>query len=728
MRLPLLIAGLLPFAVLAADAQQAPVAEDLLIENLDEKGDLSGDLQNRTWVGSRGVIVKYGQTVLIANELMLNETTGEIVADGMVTLQGEGMYWTGDHLEYNFKTREIASGSYRAGAAGIFIRAETLKGTGGETASFYEAGNALVTPDDVEEPLFHVKAKKLRLTNGKDAEIEGATFYAGKVPFFYLPYYQRNLGTHPNYISLTPGVRSTFGPYLLTHYHYHFNTNFDAGLNLDFRTKRGVGLGPDIHYDLGNIGEGAFRYYYAKDGDAHDDPLLRGFGEDRQRVRFSHIANLQPGLSVKADVHYQSDPRVIRDLFEAEYRTNAQPVTIVEGSKFWRNFSLSAVVQPQVNEFFPSVERLPDVKLSALRQQIGVTPLFYEGESSMAYLRNQASMLGGTNYAGARGDSYHQIVAPRQFFGWLNVEPRVGGRFTYYSESDEPLAPATDEQTRFVFNTGMEANFKASRVFPGARSRLLDVNELRHIVEPSINYVFVPTPDDRPRELPQYDYEVPSLRLMPIEFPDYNRVDSIDAQNVIRLGVRNKWQTKRDGEIDTLLNWWVVSDWRLNPLVGQQTFSDIYSDLDFKPRRWLVFNSELRYDIDDGKFNLASHSVAIQPNDVWSARLGHRYFAGDPALGPQSDNNIVFTTFFYRFNENWGARVSHHFEARDGTLEEQYYTVYRDFRSWTGALTLRLRDHRTGRTDYAIAFALSLKHAPRSRGSERVEPSYLLGN
>jgi LPS-assembly protein len=260
------------------------------------------------------------------------------------------------------------------------------------------------------------------------------------------------------------------------------------------------------------------------------------------------------------------------------------------------------------------------------------------------------------------------------------------------------------------------------------RSDLLDVTELRHIIEPSINYVFVPEPNTRPNEIPQFDTEVPSLRLLPIDFPDYYAIDSIDSQNVMRLGLRNKLQTKRDGEIDTLLNWYLVTDWRLDPLPGQDTFSDIYSDLDFKPRRWLTLNSETRYNVEHGQFNLAAHSMTLTPGDRWSLRLGHRYFRGDPAFGPNSDNNILYTTAYYRLNENWGARVSHHFEARDGTMEEQYYSVYRDFRSFTGALTFRVRDQRTGPMDYTIAFTMQLKSRPTKGGKDRIEPSFLLGN
>jgi hypothetical protein len=256
----------------------------------------------------------------------------------------------------------------------------------------------------------------------------------------------------------------------------------------------------------------------------------------------------------------------------------------------------------------------------------------------------------------------------------------------------------------------------------------LDVTDLRHIIEPSVNYVYVPRPNVRPGEIPQFDTEVPSLRLLPIDFPDYNSIDSIDSQNVLRLGVRNTLQTKRDGNVDTLLNWQVVTDWRLDPHPDQYTFSDIYSDLDFKPRRWLVFNSETRYDIQHGEFNLARHTVTMTPNDRWSISLGHWYFRGDPTFGLTNGNNIIYTRMYFRLNENWGTQISHHFEARDGTMEEQFYTIYRDFRSFTGALTFRVRDQRIGPADYTIAFTMQLKSHPQRAGRDHLEPTFLLGN
>jgi hypothetical protein len=232
----------------------------------------------------------------------------------------------------------------------------------------------------------------------------------------------------------------------------------------------------------------------------------------------------------------------------------------------------------------------------------------------------------------------------------------------------------------------------------------------------------------QPHQLPQFDYQLPTTRLLPIEFPDYNSVDSIDSQSVMRFGLRNKLQTKRPEGIVNFLEWALYMDWRLRPH-DQTTFSDIYSDMDLRPFSWLTFTSELRYDLDGKRWDEANHAITLTPNEVWSLTLGHRYLREFPGFGPESGNNLILGTIYYRFNENWAARISEHFEARDGVLEEQQYTLYRDFRSWTGALTLRIRDQRSGPTDVTAAVTFSLKAFPRFKLGEDVsKPSLLLGS
>jgi hypothetical protein len=483
-------------------------------------------------------------------------------------------------------------------------------------------------------------------------------------------------------------------------------------LERTLRQKRGFGVGPDFNYHLPRFGEGAFKYYYLSDDQPGLDPVGAPINDDRKRLLFTHQTALTSNLTAKLVARYQSDAQIVRDFFEDEYQRNVQPNSYFEANQNWRNFSLNVLAQPRVNRFYETVERLPDVKLTGWRQQIGETPLYYESDSSVGYFRRKFSNDFTNQYAALRADTYQQVTLPWTFFEWLNLTPRVGGRLTHYGETEGRTATTT-EQNRGVFNTGAEVSMKASRVWPGVSSRVFDVDGLRHIAQPSVNYVWVPRPGRRPALLPQFDSELPTRRLPPIEFPDYNAIDSIDSQNVLRFTLRNLLQTKRKNGVEDFVNWALYTDWRLRPRPGQGTFADVYSDLELRPASWLTLYSETRLDVARREWAEANHSISITRSANWRWRVGHRYLRDEPALGPDSGNNLVYSTAYYRVNENWAARVSQHFEARDGTMEEQYYTVYRDFRSWTAALTLRLRDQRTGPTDFTIALTFSLKAFPR---------------
>ena len=220
-----------------------------------------------------------------------------------------------------------------------------------------------------------------------------------------------------------------------------------------------------------------------------------------------------------------------------------------------------------------------------------------------------------------------------------------------------------------------------------------------------------------------------------MDFPDYNSIDSVDAQNVIRFGLRNALQTKRDGQIEDLLNWNVLLDWRLDPgyIAGttnkQSDLNDLYSVLKFRPRSWLTAESEVRYDLDRGVLKMALHQLTFAPNDRWSWGIGHWYLNNDLANNfAGGQNNYIRSTLFYRINDNWGLRATHNYDAESGHLQEQDYTIYRDLRSFTGALTFRVVNNVNSATDFTIAFALSLKASPATGiGEDTVTPYRLVG-
>jgi len=695
---------------------------------------VEADLRTGTQTFTGGVLIRYGSTVMTAETASVNESTGETVAEGRVRIQRDDLVWAGDHVRYNFRTREIQTEEFRAGKSPVFIQAQSSSGGSTNANAPYTTVGGYVTTDDISQPATKIRAQSITIIPGDRVIARNAVLYLGGVPVFYFPYYSRRFDQHANQFTFMPGYRSRFGSYLLTTYSWFLNEQLDGAFHADYRVKRGVAAGPDLNLHLGRWGEAQVKYYYLHDDAAETDANGQNIPDNRHRFAFAYDAMPWTNLNLKAQVNYQSDPLLLHDFFESEYRHNPQPRTFVEANKVWDNFSLDVFAQPRVNDFFETVESLPDVKLTGFRQQIGASPLYYESESSMGYYRRKLaetnSVSTGMDFEAARADTYHQIVLPQTLFGWLNFTPRAGGRFSYYSRADGPGA-TTDEQHRAVFNTGAELSFKASRLWPATENKTFDIHGLRHIVEPSANYVYVPRPSEPPANLPQFSYESPSLRLLPIEYPDYNAIDSVDSQNVIRLGLANKLQTKRDGQVEDLLRWDIYTDWRLRPQTGQKTFGDLWSDLLLRPRSWLTLESQTRYDIDDEKLRSSFVNLTIQPNDVWSWSIGHWYLRDDLSGTPTSlgaGNNLITSSIFYRLNENYAFRLRHHYEAREGRLQEQFYTLYRDFRSWVGALTFRVRDDGT-RDDYTIAFTFSLKAMPKyGVGADTVKPYQLIGN
>jgi LPS-assembly protein len=648
-------------------------------------------------------------------------------------VQFEEHVWVSEHLDCNFKTKQIEAQHFRTGHPPVFAEGEGLHAE--ITNGVYAATNSFFTTEDLANPLVKIRAKYLRIIPGEKVEAHQATLYVGEVPLFYFPYYSRRLTPRSNHFNFVPGYRTSYGPYLLSRYNWYFNDDLDGIARVDYRERRGVGLGPDVNFRAGPLGEGTLRYYYMHDKNPDLDAPGANIPEDRQRVYFAYQANPYTNLSVKSMVRFQTDTNIVREFFESEYAQNPQPNTFLEVNKFWQNFSVDMYAQPRLNNFLETVERLPEVRLTGFRQELGSSPFYYESQSSAGYYQRlfaeTNSMPTGTDFAAARVDSFHQLLLPYTFFGWLNLTPRAGGRFTYYSEASGPGA-TTDELTRGVFNTGAELSFKASRLWPGIQAEAFEVDGLRHIIQPALNYVYVPSPNYHPSQLPQFDYQTPSLRLLPIDFPDYNSIDSIDTDNVLRLGLNNKLQTKRQGRVVDLVNWDVYTDWRLRARSDQTTFSDVFSDLVFKPRKWLTLESLTRYDVQDERWRMSFTTLTFQPNETWSWSLGHFYLHDDLSTSPTAlgvGNNLITSTMFYRVNENWGLRAAQRYEARDGRLQEQDYSIYRDLRSWTAALTFRALQNQTGPKDYTVAFTFSLKALPRyAVGTDVARPWFLLGD
>jgi len=694
--------------------------------HIESKDGIRYELGTGRLLLTNAVTIRRGLATLTADRAELNRETGDCAAEGNVRVQQGTRLWTGARASYNFNTGHLTAEDFRAGESPAFVQAAVVAGE--QKSGVYVLADGLLTTDDNSDPNYHIHAEHIVFVAGEYIECRNATVYLGSTPVFWWPTFRRPLKHPPNRWTATPGYRNKYGPYLLTAYEWYWNERLSGAVHLDERLRRGPGVGPDVDYKLPEFGEGTIKYYYTHDKRPGTNELGDDLDRDRQRVWFEHQTRFSTNTTLKAAVRYQSDSQIIRDFFLTEYRDDTQPSSFVELEQSWRNWTFNALYQPRVNDFQETVERMPDLRLTGLRQQVGPTPLYYDSESSLAYLQREFAYDLTNRFSAARFDTFHQLDLPQTFFNWLTVTPRAGGRFSWYGEADGPGA-TTSQEERWVFNTGAEVSTKVWRQWDHATNRFFEINGLRHIIQPSVNYVWVPNPSVPMQDLPQFDYEVPSTRLLPITFFDYNSIDSIDSQSVLRLGLEQRLQTRRRGGLDNVAHWSLYTDWRLNPNSQQDTFSDLYSDLDLRPFSWLSFSSQLAVDLNDGRWDSVNHAATLSPNDVWSVRVGQRYLRDGAFFGDGTDGyNLLYETLFLRFNQNWGFRMSHYYNITDGLFQYQYYTLYRDFRSFTVALTGGIQDNVGGDVDYGIAISISTKSFPRhSVGEDVNKPTRLLG-
>ncbi len=235
-----LLLGLLFFG--SAGRLLSQEEDKVIIEGLTDQSLVEHDFQNKISTGKNGVKVTQGTTVLMADQVTLNEETGRTVAQGAVSVQYEGHFWTGEQLEYNYLTRRIGGQTFKTGTPPVFVSGMSLGA--GIAENTYSATNVVITTDDVSEPSYFVRARKIEMVPGKTLEAEGATLYVGGIPVMYFPVYKRSLERHTHYFASTPGYRSRWGPFALNSYHWLPTENMDLGVRADYRERRGWGYGP----------------------------------------------------------------------------------------------------------------------------------------------------------------------------------------------------------------------------------------------------------------------------------------------------------------------------------------------------------------------------------------------------------------------------------------------------------------------------------------------------
>jgi hypothetical protein len=290
------------------------------------------------------------------------------------------------------------------------------------------------------------------------------------------------------------------------------------------------------------------------------------------------------------------------------------------------------------------------------------TDVFLSGEAEAANVRrafdNDLDLRGSsTDRFGGRA----MVSAPFSL-GPVRVSPEVGGGATGY-HGDQGLS-------RNEAFAALRAGTDFFRLFPEAQSDLLDLDGLRHVIGLSAGFAdrFCVTEDSGG---------------IVVQDP-YDLVDEVRATD---LRIRNRLQTKRDGEIVDFLDLelravWFSGETEARPApfgareewglgitslllteeekyrtIDREGFGPVTGDLRLRLREDLTFLANAWYDAETHGFETFSEGFRYEAFPALS------FFAGHRAI--RDDSSIVTAWVEFRAGDRWEMRLYQQTDLRD---------------------------------------------------------------
>lgn len=449
MRFARLLAILIGLPVLALAQNKSPTSGILesITTNIDIQGlETNYDPETGIATAKGEAYVKYGDSEVEAGRVDYNSNTGDIIAKEHVTIVKMGVIYKGENIIYNVNTGELHGDAIRSGlkhdTGNVFYTADKVQ-TKSKYVDEVQGENALITTHDLADPNYHLKAKSITIYPNDRLIMRNVTVYVGDTPIFWLPYVTQPLDDQNGYL-FSPGYSSTWGAYLLNQYSMIYGDHTLARYHLDLRSTRGIAAGADMISlkQKDNRNWGHLKIYYANDSSpftnkANEDRETIGVPTDRYRISFQHRIYVtdqgERTWYLDFDINKLSDEFFLEDFFATEFLAEREPDNQVSLVRSDPRYTATLMAKFQLNDFYETDTRLPEIAFDFTRQPIFNTGFFYQGSTTFGlyhdklgtdqknlaatqsqagvdFLTNGGSFADGGNGFGIRQSVYRQFL------------------------------------------------------------------------------------------------------------------------------------------------------------------------------------------------------------------------------------------------------------------------------------------------------------------------------
>ncbi len=557
------------------------------------------------------------------------------------------------------------------------------------------------------------------------------TLFLEEVPVFYLPRLSGPVEETPFPLeSASVGFSGMFGAEINSVWSVDKLFGFDLpqgvdwDLLLDGYTSRGPAIGTRGNYDLyGHVlglpthitGEGLL--YYVHDGGsdrlgfgrnqlAFPDPN-RGRALQRNRFEFPYGVTLSSELAY----FFNDDRNFLEQYYEPEFDRGKDQENLVNLAVQNDNLTGSVMFQTRLNDIFDQTEWLPRLDLTVLGEPLLNETVNWSSHSWVGYghIRPAQAPVDPTDtfdplpyfpdVQGLVTGTRHELSLPFQI-GPVKVAPYALGEAAYWQQD-----MTANDLTRLYGSAGVRASVEFWRAVPEVQSSILGLNGLAHKVVLDADYSYSRSSQSL-SDIPQYNsfdedaQERFRERFLSLEFggalpaqfdPRYYAVRSgagqsvtaayqelVDNQQVLRLGLRQRWQTKEGPVERQRIKDWMSLDLEASifPEANRDNFGETLGLLTGRymwqvgERTQLVANAVVD-PFHDGQ-RVWNAGVLTQRGPRGSLYVGVRQVQAGPI-----DSRLLTGSFSYRMSEKWISTIGASYDLAEGRDRGQSLTITR---------------------------------------------------
>jgi len=576
-----------------------------------------------------------GQAVF-ADWLRYDKPEDEVNARGNVRLEQLGDVLEGDKLRLNVESNRgvMEQSKYSVHVRGTRGRGEAeqmlLEGEGK-----YRVRNGSYTSCEVGNNDWFVRARDFEIDKGRELGIaRGASIeFLGRT-IFYTPYLSFSLDDQRKSGFLTPtvGRSDNSGATIALPYYWNIAPNLDATITPRVMSKRGLQLNNEFRY-LDHQYSGNMRFEILPNDRVKND-------DTRYALALLHNHNWSNGWAGNVNIQKVSDGTYFTDL-GTQIAVTSQTVlpregSLAKGGNWWNDgvWAFSALMQrwqtlqtdPLV-PVTPPYNRMPQLALSALKQNIGYTD--FELFGSFVYFQHP------TLVNGRRAVAYPSLSLPLQT-SYAYLTPKIGVHSTYYDLDQTTTALRDQSRTLPIFSTETGLVFERPATWFGER--------LTQTLEPKLYYVYIPT---RPQnQIPNFDSALQDVNFATLYAENqFSGNDRINDANQLTFGVTSRFLHQESGlermRVGVAQRYYFkAQEVTLPGMAARSSFnSDLLAAVSGTVTPHWTVDAGWQYTTDQSQTQRLNVGTRYQPEPGKVLNLSYRYIHG--TLPNQPQNNTL---------------------------------------------------------------------------------------